>query len=175
MKQCQNWTTSSLCHCNAHNKSKFWKERRDFALAGVLVMFNLELTDIDADLRHGGKQGFSFCPGRPLAHYGYPVCGSTCNLQGQLVWTTTVLVKLWWVIYVAAQFCCPLGCTQSRQVCSSTLVSCFLPLGRSNKSCLALKIGCKWFIKYFTYECLYFGFEIIFLRWKFHISTSLSS
>ncbi|XP_061205205.1 uncharacterized protein LOC133210101 [Neopsephotus bourkii] len=52
--QCENWTVPALCHCNAHNKSKFWRDRHDSSFSGVLVTFNLQLTDIDADLQRGG-------------------------------------------------------------------------------------------------------------------------
>ncbi|XP_030901286.2 uncharacterized protein [Melopsittacus undulatus] len=52
--ECENWTVPSICHCNAHNKSKFWKNRREVFMAGILGIFNLHLTDIDADLWRGG-------------------------------------------------------------------------------------------------------------------------
>ncbi|XP_072457079.1 uncharacterized protein [Notamacropus eugenii] len=58
--ECQYWMTSASCHCNAHNKSRFWKDQRNFTLTGVLVIFNLEPTEIDTDLRHGGELLFKF-------------------------------------------------------------------------------------------------------------------
>ncbi|XP_061455964.1 uncharacterized protein LOC133371934 isoform X1 [Rhineura floridana] len=52
--ECKNWATPSLCHCNAHNKSKYWKDQWNSALTGGLSAFNLELPEIDADVRCGG-------------------------------------------------------------------------------------------------------------------------
>ncbi|XP_041892799.1 uncharacterized protein LOC121668778 [Corvus kubaryi] len=80
--ECPHWTTPSLCHCNAHNKSNFWKAQRNFALAGVLATFNLELLDLDAELRHGGDLLEKFIKELSVAYNKY-LTGERMRLPGQ--------------------------------------------------------------------------------------------
>lgn len=69
--ECQYWNLPSFCHCNAHNKSKYWKAHRDVALTGALSIFNFDLVDIDSELRHGGALLQAFCLELALEYNNY--------------------------------------------------------------------------------------------------------
>ncbi|KAG5854507.1 hypothetical protein ANANG_G00038560 [Anguilla anguilla] len=49
--ECMLWSTSGICHCNAHKRSVFWKDQRDKAVLGYLHVFNFDLLEVDAELR----------------------------------------------------------------------------------------------------------------------------
>ncbi|XP_018771328.1 uncharacterized protein LOC103817825 [Serinus canaria] len=76
--ECQLWTVPSLCHCNAHNKSNFWKAQRNFALAGVLATFNLELLELDTELRRGGDLLEKFIRDLSVAYNKYLIGERIC-------------------------------------------------------------------------------------------------
>ncbi|XP_005054040.2 PREDICTED: uncharacterized protein LOC101820492 [Ficedula albicollis] len=77
--ECSLWTTPSLCHCNAHNKSNFWKAQRNFALAGVLATFNLELLELDTELRRGGDLLEKFIKDLSVAYNKYLTGERLCS------------------------------------------------------------------------------------------------
>ncbi|XP_056358881.1 uncharacterized protein LOC130259030 [Oenanthe melanoleuca] len=77
--ECSLWTTPSLCHCNAHNKSSFWKAQRNFALAGVLATFNLELLELDTELRRGGDLLEKFIKDLSVAYNKYLTGERLCS------------------------------------------------------------------------------------------------
>uniref|UniRef100_R4G9R1 Uncharacterized protein n=2 Tax=Anolis carolinensis TaxID=28377 RepID=R4G9R1_ANOCA len=52
--ECKYWVTPSQCHCNAHNKSAYWKRQWNVALTGGLGGFNLNPSKIDADVQRAG-------------------------------------------------------------------------------------------------------------------------
>ncbi|XP_064414815.1 uncharacterized protein ZGC:112980 isoform X3 [Latimeria chalumnae] len=80
--ECYYWVVPSLCHCNAHNKSTHWKNYRYVRLTGVLSLFNLDLTEIDEDLKHGGQLLASFETELSVEYNKY--------LQGEVVQPDTV-------------------------------------------------------------------------------------
>ncbi|XP_032830496.2 uncharacterized protein LOC116954137 isoform X1 [Petromyzon marinus] len=85
--QCKYWTTLGIFHCNAHNKSSFWKEARNLASNGTLAMFHLNAKLIDADIRDAGKLLETFLMTLKPLYYQYFIgtqepgnaCPCTCH------------------------------------------------------------------------------------------------
>ncbi|XP_058141546.1 uncharacterized protein [Dasypus novemcinctus] len=70
-RTCRFWAAPALCHCNAHNKSRYWKGQRSQVLTGILLTFNLEPAEVDADLRHGGERLLQFVQELAVAYTSY--------------------------------------------------------------------------------------------------------
>ncbi|KAJ8363991.1 hypothetical protein SKAU_G00128220 [Synaphobranchus kaupii] len=78
--ECMFWSTSGICHCNAHKRSVFWKDQRDKAVLGYLHIFNFDLLEIDTDLRLAESLLLKF-EGDLKVEYGTFLNGVETNLS----------------------------------------------------------------------------------------------